>query len=602
LTDALRDEPEYDPTDIIADDLVPEIPIQPQEAPPEPLPPSPEEIAPPEPGEIEATPKFSAFVDNARNKGWSKKKALNTLKARTPKFLQSLISELNISAKELPIRNGKIDWRQKAKIAKTILSYAPPATKKVVPGVEKPEVTPESPSRSTRAEKVGTKPVTRKTVKASIQKTVETSGVGGLESRLKKANASHINKLIKLYELEDEFKANRAGNFTYPLNDGKNAVVNKLANLIGERVKAQAWRAAELQSQAEREGTVYHYTLKENVPKIIKEGFKSELPPVFGTSANQKVEQFKPEDKIGGAGVLYFTTDTERWSKADVYVGENKGTKDYHYYDYENQKWVEEKNALKTVNLEPVKATISGKAGILVFDSLKKYMEFQKEHIGSAYVKDRLSKVIKKASELGYDVVNIKHTDKWKLKSGEDVYDEATGFSGKDDYFILNKDIINVGQQKQETQTEADISKEIISLARNANLDLGDYEIQISNNPLKRIKGLYVESGTAASGDKFIIVNKNAVKYSIERGMSYYKDLNKEIKRVAIHELVHKSIGKTKKERYKILSKIFPIVQEMGAKSFKNDIEATMWSKENKNSLLDLYQTLEENCHRCYYV
>ena len=62
----------------------------------------------------------------------------------------------------------------------------------------------------------------------------------------------------------------------------------------------------------------------------------------------------------------------------------------------------------------------------------------------AVFMKDRLDDVIRKASELGYDVVNIKDTGQWVNSNGENIYDEATGLSGKDDYFILNKNAIDI--------------------------------------------------------------------------------------------------------------------------------------------------------------
>jgi len=236
----------------------------------------------------------------------------------------------------------------------------------------------------------------------------------------------------------------------HPVTKKPSTATELIYNIKPESVEANlvavSEKPVETKPKVDTPEKISHFTLKENIPNILEKGFNTKLPPVFGVSAYEKVEKFKPEQKIGGEDVLYFTTDKVRWNKAEVYVGEGNGTKDYKFYDYKKQKWETEKKALNTVNLESIEAEIKEGSNILVIDSAQKFFDFQKKNMGSAFMKDRLDDVVRKASELGYDVINIKDTGEWINKDGENVYDVATGLSGKDDYFILNKDVLQVEQ------------------------------------------------------------------------------------------------------------------------------------------------------------
>lgn len=199
-------------------------------------------------------------------------------------------------------------------------------------------------------------------------------------------------------------------------------------------------------------GKIYHFTKAENIPRILREGFDTGLPPIHGTGALQKKETYTPGDK-SGKNVLYFTTDKERWNKATVYVGEGKGEKDYSYYDYDKQKWITEKKAQSTIDLSPVEATIKENSKILTIDSYKSYMDFQKKHFGDAFIKDRMADVVNKAKDLGYDVLNVKHiAGQWEDPKGNDRFVDATGAGGKNDFFILNKDTIDLIKPEKEAE------------------------------------------------------------------------------------------------------------------------------------------------------
>lgn len=231
----------------------------------------------------------------------------------------------------------------------------------------------------------------------------------------------------------------------------------ELGGAEGARQRVAEKRAARLKVLEGGKGAeprkIIHFTLPENVEKILREGFNAELPPLHGAVGLAKAEKYTPQDKLGGPGILYFTTDAARWSKASIYVGEGNGTKDYTFYDYENQKFVTEKNALKVVNLAPIEATVKANAKILTLDSLEKALDFQAKYMGgSRYTRDVLGDLLPTAKNLGYDVVEIRHEPgKWDLPGGKtnrygerDAYLDFTGNSGKNDFFILRPEAIEV--------------------------------------------------------------------------------------------------------------------------------------------------------------
>lgn len=215
---------------------------------------------------------------------------------------------------------------------------------------------------------------------------------------------------------------------------------------------------------------VYHYTKPENIPSIQESGFDTERPPLHGIGRSNLHLGYTKADKVG-KDVLYFTTDKDRWGEATEYTGENKGEKDYTYYDYDTQQYVTQKKATRSASLEAVEADIKEDANVLTIDSLDAYMAFQRQHFGNAFPRDRLGEVIDKAKELGYDVVNFQHKNgSWAFSDnrvnryGEtDWYKDATGNGGKDDYFVLNKDAIEIVGKKPTTggEVNAPIQEEV---------------------------------------------------------------------------------------------------------------------------------------------
>jgi len=204
---------------------------------------------------------------------------------------------------------------------------------------------------------------------------------------------------------------------------------------------------------------IRHYTKEENVEKILKEGFDSSLTPVHGVGG---LEAGKKTKKLG-KDVLYFTTDDSRWSSAVVFVGEGKGDISKKAYDYDNQKWVDEKNAYKKIDLKLIEADIKEDAKILNINSYAAAKNFLKDNDKSVDMYEFMEDVLATAQKAGYDVVHIDgRIDKaWEMPDGKTTkfgdkswYKLLTGNSGKSDYFILNKDAIEILKPKAAAKKE----------------------------------------------------------------------------------------------------------------------------------------------------
>ena len=192
---------------------------------------------------------------------------------------------------------------------------------------------------------------------------------------------------------------------------------------------------------------IAHFTLPGNAVKILEEGYDANLPPVHGTAGLQG----GPREGKAGGDILYFTTDEGRWSEAIIYVGEGEGNISKDVYDYDKQEWGKDKNAYKKVNLEKVEAVIKENARTLTIDSWEAAdaFEINPERHRDEFIGD----MVNKAKAEGYDIVNLKNpgdtawhsptgkTDKYGEK---DWYETLTGASGKDDYFILNKEVVEM--------------------------------------------------------------------------------------------------------------------------------------------------------------
>ena len=196
---------------------------------------------------------------------------------------------------------------------------------------------------------------------------------------------------------------------------------------------------------------ISHFTLPESVSKILQEGYDTSKPPIHavgGLEGGAKV-------KKAGGDILYFTTDKDRWSSATIFVGEGKGNISRDVYDYKKQKWVEEKNAYKEIDLSPVEADIKENSNVLSINSYKSALKY----LGGMFNRfEFIENLINKARSDGYDIVNVKdpggaaweHPQGKTDKNGESNWHNIlTGNSGKDDYFILNKENIDFVRPKQ---------------------------------------------------------------------------------------------------------------------------------------------------------
>lgn len=195
--------------------------------------------------------------------------------------------------------------------------------------------------------------------------------------------------------------------------------------------------------KAEKPEEIFHFTKSENINKILSEGFNPNLPPIHGVGA---LEGGAKTEKAT-SGVLYFTTDKGRWSTAEVYVGEGKGDITRPAFDYKTQKWQEEENAYKKINLEPVSAVLKKSSKVLRISNFKDAQEISTDRFHF------IDQVVQYAKDNGYDVVNISDPggSAWNRPDGKVTkdgkkswYSVLTGNSGNNDYFIINKDAITV--------------------------------------------------------------------------------------------------------------------------------------------------------------
>jgi len=212
--------------------------------------------------------------------------------------------------------------------------------------------------------------------------------------------------------------------------------------------------------------TISHFTDDKNINSILSQGFDTSRAPIHGIKG---LEAGEATGKFGN-DTLYFTTDNNRWNKAQVFVGEGKGTVSQQAFNYETQQWETEENAYKMVDLAPIESTIKDEAKILTVDSVAKAEEVIGSQRFNNFKFKMIEDLVASARRDGYDILNIKEGEKgaWgginedPTKTG---YGVLTGNSGNDDYFVLNKDILNIKGAKQEEQP-LDTSKTVGELQK----------------------------------------------------------------------------------------------------------------------------------------
>lgn len=194
---------------------------------------------------------------------------------------------------------------------------------------------------------------------------------------------------------------------------------------------------------------VTHWTLPENVPQIYDKGFNTKIAPIHGTGGFTR-KGFTSAQKYG-RGVIYFTTDETRWNKGYKYVGVGAGDADGVVWDHGQQKMVTEPKSLKTLHLAPVEASIKPGSRVLVIDSLQKYLDAQNALIKSRYIRDKMPNFIKAAKKAGYDAVRVMDKPGAWNRAGavQSSYSDATGNGGKDDWFIFNRNILDMPKARE---------------------------------------------------------------------------------------------------------------------------------------------------------
>lgn len=215
---------------------------------------------------------------------------------------------------------------------------------------------------------------------------------------------------------------------------------------------------------------IRHFTKIENVDSILSQGFDTSKSPIHGVGG---LEGGAKTSKAGN-DVLYFTTDDSRWNIAQVFVGEGKGTISRNVFDYDQQKWVEEKNAYRKVDLTPIEAVVKNDAKILVIDSLSKAKKVISEGSATFDQYEVIQQLIDVTKKNKYDILNITNPggSAWEMQDGstnkmgdKNWYNTLTGNSGKDDYFVLNKDALTLPskpvQKTKPVQSNVDANKTI---------------------------------------------------------------------------------------------------------------------------------------------
>ena len=139
-------------------------------------------------------------------------------------------------------------------------------------------------------------------------------------------------------------------------------------------------------------------------------------------------------------------------------MGEGNGDISRPAFDYDKQEWKQEENAYKKVTLAALEASVKPEAKVLTIDSYQAAHDF----MGGALDKHEfVDNLVEKAKADGYDIVNLKNVDdaKWERPDGmtdrygnKSWYGQYSGYSGKDDYFVINKEAI--GLKKGEAEPE----------------------------------------------------------------------------------------------------------------------------------------------------
>jgi len=216
---------------------------------------------------------------------------------------------------------------------------------------------------------------------------------------------------------------------------------------------ADAWHQANLKAPVGAEETkpltITHFTKKENINSILTQGFDTTKAPIHGVGGLEG----GPKTGKAGGDVLYFTTDNARWNKAQVYVGEGKGTISRNVYDYEKQKWVKEVNAYDKVNLSPIEAEVKSDAKILKIDGYNKALTIIQKGGKQFDMYGMIQQLIDAGKSAGFDIIHITNPGgvSWELPGGRTTkfgdknwYKLLTGNSGNSDYFVLNKDVLTL--------------------------------------------------------------------------------------------------------------------------------------------------------------
>lgn len=269
--------------------------------------------------------------------------------------------------------------------------------------------------------------------------------------------------------------------------------------------------------------TAFHYTLPENVESILNNGFDVKKDPLFGVREGHG----KDANSKFGSDVIYLTRDKNAYSKAKIPTNDGTGNADNIYYDYDNQKWITEKNGIKEVDTVPIEFNIDPKGKRLLIDSVDKFKQYG----------ESIDSIVEYAKGNGYDYVELMDGKGWERKQttkhgDTNWYDFLTGGSGKNDLFIINKSIIKASaastlnqatpQQAEPTNKAPEVKKETPKASTGGTLK--DHGLNMKQTSTKNGKPVWELSGTKKEDTEAISAIKKAGGrwYGPKRVWSFY--------------------------------------------------------------------------------
>lgn len=245
----------------------------------------------------------------------------------------------------------------------------------------------------------------------------------------------------------------------------------KPASKLNAQSDARKVKRMNLQGVTTAPTPVTHWTTPESAAAIAREGFDTARAPVHGVASDKSDKA--TVSKLGPPGTMYFTQDPERWSTAQRDTAPGEGTEDRDFYDYKTREWTTVKKGATTDKLTPLKVEIKAGTNLLVLDSLVAFQSF--EFAEPANSQDgrghsALDQVLRAAKRKGYDGVHLSDRGDWSVdlwgRDHGNRYAGLTADSGKDDFFIFNRDVVELSTGKKNAQSAQSATGTQASLAQ----------------------------------------------------------------------------------------------------------------------------------------